>query len=160
MSKLSRVFIKIRAYFKRNVKSIVILLTLYDLCCIISIVTKNIAPRQACGGSYIIRKQGAFPLKFNTKLLHGGFGPEKTTGSTLTPIYQVSAFAQESAEQLEKVFNNKAPGYAYTRISNPTVAAFENRMNTLEKGVGAVACSSGMAAVTMSLLNILKQGTR
>ena len=90
-------------------------------------------------------------MKFNTKLLHGGFEPEKTTGSTLTPIYQVSAFAQESAEQLEKVFNNKAPGYAYTRISNPTVAAFENRMNTLEKGVGAVACSSGMAAVTMSL---------
>ena len=44
MSKLSRVFIKIRAYFKRNVKSIVILLTLYDLCCIISTVTKNIAP--------------------------------------------------------------------------------------------------------------------
>ena len=85
-------------------------------------------------------------MKFNTKLLHGGFEPEKTTGSTLTPIYQVSAFAQESAEQLEKVFNNKAPGYAYTRISNPTVAAFENRMNTLEKGVGAVACSSGMAA--------------
>ena len=80
-------------------------------------------------------------MKFNTKLLHGGFEPEKTTGSTLTPIYQVSAFAQESAEQLEKVFNNKAPGYAYTRISNPTVAAFENRMNTLEKGVGAVACS-------------------
>ena len=97
-------------------------------------------------------------MKFNTKLLHGGFGPEKTTGSTLTPIYQVSAFAQESAEQLEKVFNNKAPGYAYTRISNPTVAAFENRMNTLEKGVGAVACSSGMAAVTMSLLNILEAG--
>lgn len=97
-------------------------------------------------------------MKFNTKLLHGGFGPEKKTGSTLTPIYQVSAFAQESAEQLEKVFNNKAPGYAYTRISNPTVAAFENRMNTLEKGVGAVACSSGMAAVTMSLLNILEAG--
>lgn len=97
-------------------------------------------------------------MKFNTKLLHGGFEPEKTTGSTLTPIYQVSAFAQESAEQLEKVFNNKAPGYAYTRISNPTVAAFENRMNTLEKGVGAVACSSGMAAVTMSLLNILEAG--
>ena len=72
-------------------------------------------------------------MKFNTTLLHGGFEPEKTTGSTLTPIYQVSAFAQESAEQLEKVFNNKAPGYAYTRISNPTVAAFENRMNTLER---------------------------
>ena len=97
-------------------------------------------------------------MNFNTLLLHGNFSGEKSTGATLTPIYQVSAFAQESAEQLEKVFNNKAPGYAYTRISNPTVSSFENRINTLEKGIGAVACSSGMAAVTMSLLNILETG--
>lgn len=101
---------------------------------------------------------GECALNFNTKLLHGGFAPEKTTGSTLTPIYQVSAFAQNSAEQLEKVFNNKAPGYAYTRISNPTVSSFEERVNSLEKGIGAVACSSGMAAVSMSLLNILRSG--
>lgn len=74
------------------------------------------------------------------------------------PIYQVSAFSHESAEQLEKVFNNKAPGFAYTRISNPTVDAFEKRVAALEKGIGAVACSSGMAAVTMSLLNILESG--
>lgn len=97
-------------------------------------------------------------MNFNTRLLHGGFTPEKATGSTLTPIYQVSAFAHDSAEQLEKVFNNRAPGFAYTRISNPTVAAFEERMCVLEKGVAAVACSSGMAAVSMSLLNILKPG--
>ena len=70
----------------------------------------------------------------------------------------MSAFAQESAEKLEAVFNNRAPGFAYTRISNPTVASFENRMNALEKGLGAVACSSGMAAVTLSLLNILESG--
>ena len=97
-------------------------------------------------------------MNFNTSLLHSNFSGEKSTGATLTPIYQVSAFAQESAEQLEKVFNNKAPGFAYTRISNPTVASFENRVNALEKGIGAVACSSGMAAVTMSLLNILQSG--
>ena len=84
--------------------------------------------------------------------------PDKTTGATLTPIYQVSAFARESAEELERVFNNKAPGFAYTRISNPTVSAFENRVNALEKGLGAVACSSGMAAVSMSLMNILRSG--
>lgn len=97
-------------------------------------------------------------MRFNTELLHGSFNGEKSTGSTLMPIYQVSAFAQETAEQLEKVFNNKAPGFAYTRISNPTVTSFENRINSLEKGIGAVACSSGMAAVTMSLLNILQSG--
>lgn len=97
-------------------------------------------------------------MNFNTKLLHGGFRQDSATGSTLAPIYQVSAFAQESAEKLEAVFNNRAPGFAYTRISNPTVASFENRINVLEKGLGAVACSSGMAAVTLSMLNILEAG--
>lgn len=97
-------------------------------------------------------------MKFNTALLHLNFGGDKATGATLTPICQASAFAHESAEKLEAVFNNKAHGYAYTRISNPTVDAFEQRMAALEKGIGAVACSSGMAAVTMSLLNILQAG--
>lgn len=102
--------------------------------------------------------KGEILLKFNTALLHNNNPCESATGATLTPIYQVSAFAQGSAEQLEKVFNNKAAGYAYTRISNPTIAAFESRISALEKGIGAVACSSGMAAVTMSLLNILQAG--
>lgn len=97
-------------------------------------------------------------MKFNTALLHKDYDGDPSTGATLTPIYQSSAFAHESAEKLEAVFNNKAPGFAYTRISNPTVASFEKRIATLEKGIGAVACSSGMAAVTMSLLNILQSG--
>ncbi len=97
-------------------------------------------------------------MKFNTELLHSGFESDKATGSTLTPIYQVSAFAHESPEVLEKIFNNKAPGFAYSRISNPTVDSFEKRIAALERGIGAVACSSGMAAVTMSLLNILGAG--
>lgn len=99
-------------------------------------------------------------MEFNTRLLHGGFGADKATGATLAPIYQVSAFAQESAEKLEAVFNNRAPGFAYSRISNPTVASFETRMNALEKGIGAVACSSGMAAVTMSRLTFWNPVTR
>ena len=97
-------------------------------------------------------------MKFNTALLHKEFDGDLTTGATLTPIYQSSAFAHETAEKLEAVFNNKAPGFAYTRISNPTVAAFEKRIAAIEKGIGAVACSSGMAAVTMALLNILQSG--
>lgn len=97
-------------------------------------------------------------MEFNTALLHREFEIDKKTGATLTPIYQVSAFSQESAEQLEKVFNNKATGFAYTRISNPTVSSFESRVASIENGIGAIACSSGMAAVTMSLLNILEAG--
>lgn len=97
-------------------------------------------------------------MKFNTALLHGAFSGERHTGSTHMPIYQVSAFAHESAELLEKIFNNKAPGFAYTRIGNPTISAFEKRIANLEGGIDAVACSSGMAAVAMALLNILQSG--
>lgn len=97
-------------------------------------------------------------MKFNTALIHAGTDYNLSNGATVTPIYQVSAFAQDSAEQLEKVFNNKAPGFAYTRIGNPTVDSFERRIAAAENGIGAVACSSGMSAVTMALLNILESG--
>ena len=58
-------------------------------------------------------------MKFNTQLLHGNAIKRYPDGATLPPISQVSAFAYETAQDLEKVFNNRAPGYAYTRISNP-----------------------------------------
>ena len=64
-------------------------------------------------------------MKFNTQLLHGNAIKRYPDGATLPPISQVSAFAYETAQDLEKVFNNRAPGYAYTRISNPVVDSFE-----------------------------------
>lgn len=97
-------------------------------------------------------------MKFETALLHGNFKCDENTGATLTPIYQASAFGQKTAEQIEKIFHNKAPGFAYTRISNPTVTLFENRITYLEGGIGSVATSSGMAAITAAFLNILKSG--
>ena len=96
-------------------------------------------------------------MQFNTALLHKADASDPN-GATLPPVYQVSAFSHASAEKLEEVFHNKAPGFAYSRIGNPTVDAFEKRIAALEGGIGAVACSSGMAAVTMSLLNILQSG--
>ena len=59
-------------------------------------------------------------MRFNTALLHSAAPGDKATGATLTPIYQSSAFYQESALQHEKLFANKAPGFSYTRIGNPT----------------------------------------
>lgn len=97
-------------------------------------------------------------MRFNTALLHNNSNGKNPAGATLMPIYQVSAFSHESAEQLEKVFNNKANGFAYTRISNPTIDSFEKRMSLIENGIGAISCSSGMAAVSMALLNILEAG--
>lgn len=97
-------------------------------------------------------------MKFNTSLLHGAFRGDGTTGATLTPIYQSSAFEQDSAEKLEKIFCNQAPGFSYTRINNPTIEAFERRMTALEGGVASVACASGMAALFNAFSNILRAG--
>ena len=96
-------------------------------------------------------------MNFNTRLLHEGVTRE-TNGATLPPIYQSSAFDQESAEDLAGIFENKKMGYCYTRVANPTITAFENRITKLEGGIGSVACSSGMAALSNALLNILQAG--
>ena len=97
-------------------------------------------------------------MNFNTRLLHGKGVKNYADGATLPPIAQVSAFRYQTAEELDKVFHHKAMGYAYSRVSNPSVAAFEQRINELEKGNAAVACSSGMAAIALALLNILSCG--
>ena len=96
-------------------------------------------------------------MRFNTSLLHAGVTKE-TNGSTLPPVYQTSAFEQESAADLEKIFENRAPGYCYTRVANPTITAFENRITKLEGGIASVACASGMAALMNTFLNILSSG--
>ncbi len=97
-------------------------------------------------------------MKYDTSLLHGSFKGDENTGATLIPIYQTSAFGQSSAEQIEKIFHNQAPGFAYTRISNPTISSFENRITFLEGGLASVATASGMAAISASFLNILSSG--
>ena len=96
-------------------------------------------------------------MNFNTRLLHEGVTRE-TNGATLPPIYQSSAFDQENAEDLAGIFENKKMGYCYTRVANPTITAFETRITKLEGGIGSVACSSGMAALSNALLNILQAG--
>ena len=94
-------------------------------------------------------------MRFNTSLLHAGVQKE-ANGSTLPPVYQTSAFEQTSATDLEKIFENKAPGFCYTRVGNPTVTAFENRITKLEGGIASIACASGMAALMNAFLNILR----
>lgn len=96
-------------------------------------------------------------MRFNTMLLHLNYGPDEKTGASLTPIYQSTSFSH-SAEELENIFKGSEYGFTYTRINNPTIEAFERRIASLESGIGAVACSSGMAAITLAILNILKTG--
>ena len=97
-------------------------------------------------------------MRFNTSLIHGGVKKDERYGATLPPIYQSSAFYHETADELAKIFDNKARGFSYTRVGNPTVEAFEARVNSLEGGIATIACASGMAAITNALLNILQTG--
>lgn len=97
-------------------------------------------------------------MRFNTSLLHEGVNRQDYHGATFVPICQSSAFEQETAEDLEKIFENKAPGYCYTRVGNPTIAAFENRITKLEKGLASIACASGMAALFNAITNIVCSG--
>ena len=97
-------------------------------------------------------------MKFNTALLHRNRKSDAKTGATMTPIYQSSAFEHDSAEKLEKIFHNTAPGFAYTRINNPTIADFEQRITGLEEGIATVATASGMAAIFNAVMNVVRSG--
>jgi O-acetylhomoserine (thiol)-lyase len=95
---------------------------------------------------------------FETLCLHAGTLPDPTTGSRAAPIYQTTAYVFDSADHAASLFNLQTFGNIYTRIMNPTNAAFEERMAALEGGRGALALSSGMAAQMVALLTLLEAG--
>ncbi|RAP30827.1 acetyl-L-homoserine sulfhydrolase [Candidatus Marinamargulisbacteria bacterium SCGC AG-343-D04] len=95
---------------------------------------------------------------FDTQAIHGGFGPDEQTGATKVPIYQSAGFAHETAQELEDTFQGKQFGYYYSRVSNPTINAIESRINAMERGRGAVLFSSGMAAISNTILSLAKAG--
>jgi O-acetylhomoserine (thiol)-lyase len=101
---------------------------------------------------------GQPPQGFATLALHAGQDPDPTTNARAVPIYQTTSFTFDSAEHAADLFSLKAPGNIYTRIMNPTTDVFEKRVAALEGGVGALAFSSGSAAVTFSILNIAGAG--
>ncbi len=93
-----------------------------------------------------------------TLLLHGGQSPDPTTGSRAVPIYQTTSYVFEDTEHAEKLFSLQENGNIYSRLMNPTLDVFEKRMALLESGVAAVATASGMAGISMSILNIASAG--
>lgn len=97
-------------------------------------------------------------MKPHTLAVHGGYSPEGETGATVAPIFQTISYAYGTAEELAQVFEGTAPGYIYTRIANPTTYALERRLSELEGGIGCLACSSGMAAITCIATGLLRAG--
>lgn len=95
---------------------------------------------------------------FETRMIHAGHSPDSETGSRAVPIYQTTSYVFDSADQAARRFDLKEDGYVYTRMSNPTTAVLEERLASLEGGVGAVATSSGMAAQYLTFLTLLNKG--
>lgn len=94
----------------------------------------------------------------DTILLHGGQEPDPITGSRAVPIHQTTSYVFKDTEHAQNLFGLAESGNIYTRIMNPTTDAFEQRVALLEDGVAAVATSSGMAAITLAILNLASAG--
>jgi O-acetylhomoserine (thiol)-lyase len=93
-----------------------------------------------------------------TLAIHAGQIPDAATGARALPIYQTTSFVFDSADHAASLFNLQTFGNVYSRLSNPTVAALEERVAALEGGRAAVACASGMAAEATALMTILQAG--
>ena len=97
-------------------------------------------------------------FSFETLQLHAGQEVDAASKSRAVPIYQTTSYVFEDAQEAEDLFALRKPGNIYTRITNPTVATFENRIAALEGGIGALAVASGMAAITYTVLALAHAG--
>lgn len=98
--------------------------------------------------------------KFNTRAIHAGYTPEPTTGARQVPIYQTSAYMFENADDAADKFALKKFGNIYSRLTNPTNAVLEERIASLEGGVGATVTASGHAAQFLALSALMQPGER
>jgi O-acetylhomoserine (thiol)-lyase len=97
--------------------------------------------------------------RFDTLALHAGQSPDAATGSRAVPVYQTTSYVFRDTEHAASLFNMERAGHVYSRISNPTVAVFEERIAALEGGVGAVATASGQAALHLAVATLMGSGS-
>lgn len=98
-------------------------------------------------------------MRRETLAVHAGYEPEAAHRAVAVPIYQTVAYAFDSAEHAAGLFNLEIEGHRYSRISNPTTAVLEARIAALEGGVGALAVSTGQAALNYAVMNLTDLGT-
>ena len=94
----------------------------------------------------------------DTLAVHAGQSPDPATGARAVPIYQSASFVFPDADTAAALFNMEVPGHVYSRLSNPTVAVFEERMAALEGAAGAVATASGQAALHLAIATLMGEG--
>ena len=98
-------------------------------------------------------------LNLETLSLHAGNKPDSDFGSRATPIYQTSSFVFPDSETAAGIFNNERAGHTYSRITNPTNAVLEERISSLEGGIGAISTASGQAALFLAISTIIGKGS-
>ncbi|WP_404329769.1 O-acetylhomoserine aminocarboxypropyltransferase/cysteine synthase family protein [Mesobacillus maritimus] len=96
--------------------------------------------------------------RLETLGVHGGLTADPATGARALPIYMSNAYQFKNTDHAADLFALKEDGYIYSRIHNPTVTVFEERVALLEGGIGALAVSSGMAAITLAIMNLAHAG--
>ena len=96
--------------------------------------------------------------RFSTLSVHSGQKLDKDFKARAVPIYQTTSYVFDSTSEAASIFNLDADGYIYSRISNPTVSALEERLAALEKGIGAICVASGQAALHLTVATLLNQG--
>src|SRR5690349_3463299 len=94
----------------------------------------------------------------DTLAVHAGQSPDPATGSRAVPIYQTASYVFPDTDTAAALFDMEVPGHVYSRLSNPTVAVFEERMAALEGGAAAIATSSGQAALHLAIATLMGQG--
>src|ERR1041384_3274066 len=94
----------------------------------------------------------------DTLAAHPAQSPDSATGARAVPIYQTASYVFPDTDTAAALFNMETPGHVYSRLSNPTVSVFEERMAALEDGVGAVATASGQAALHLAITTLMGQG--
>ena len=98
-------------------------------------------------------------MKIETIAIHGGYQPEPTTKAVAVPIYQTTSYAFDDTQHGADLFDLKVEGNIYTRIMNPTTSVLEQRVAAMEEGIGALGLSSGMAAITYSIMTLAQSGS-
>ena len=96
---------------------------------------------------------------FTTNAIHGAPVKKDAHGTLRMPVYDSVAFEHESAENMQAAFEGRLPSHSYSRISNPTVEDYEQRVRLLADALGVIAVSSGMAAVSNVILALAEAGT-
>jgi O-acetylhomoserine (thiol)-lyase len=95
---------------------------------------------------------------FETRAIHAGTPPDPTTGARITPIYHTTAYVFDNVDHAASLFDLSTFGYIYSRLTNPTVSALEEKIASLENGRGATACASGHAAQMLAFFSFMEAG--